>query len=319
MENNQQIKKTTVPASHPPVPNSIMIKSSFNLYFNKSLIIPYLNDTIHDMYNFIYNGKEELLEDIEIEAKLGTFIFKGVSVLGYQYIKETFKIPIWDVKDNSNKYDFVSGLDEDKFYLIWHFVDKEAENPHSGIKKLPAKNYKEVHYKSGKRKSELIENNRVVAEETIKKEDKLHSNIRNNGLDFRITACIERKTDIFESDEETLKRDKFRVSYEYNFFRLDFTIVNSCNNYSKSELTYEIEFEFLEKEIKKQNDYFKEFHNFEYMFKRYFQNVFCIYELCTPDYYSDKLLERGNKFFGNLYGNYLEKNFDKNKLNVEEN
>jgi len=160
----------------------------------------------------------------------------------------------------------------------------------------------------------LIINNNITNEDVIKKERKLHSNIRNNGMDFRITACIEKKTDICDNDEISLIRDKFRVSYEYQFFRIDFTIVNKNSN--STELTFEIEIELLTQGIISQLDYFRDYRNFEYLFKRFFDNIFCIYELTKPDYYSDKLHEKGNKFVKNIFGNYLEKNFDKSKIDL---
>jgi len=306
MENISHVKK---------IPSNIIVKSAFALYDYKSMKFPYLYETIQDVYNFIFQNKDTDLDEIEIEAKLGKFHFKGSNVLGYEFIKEIFRIPIWEIKDYNYKYDFVSGLDEEIFFLIWHFIDKECDFPQSNIKRVPPKNYKDIHYKSGKRKSQSILNNNVINEDIIKKEKKIHFNIRNNGMDFRLTSCIEKKTEIFDNDEITLTRDKFRISYEYQFFRIDFTIVNTCNiSHNSPELSYEIEIELLTQGIKSQYDYFKDYRNFEYLFKRYFENIFCIYELTQPDYYADKLNERGNKFFGNIYGNYLEKNFEKSKL-----
>jgi hypothetical protein len=296
------------------IPSNIMIKSAYNLYEYKINRLPYLHEPTIDIYNFIFQNTDLDLDELEIEAKLGKFIFKGNSILGYEFIKEIFQIPIWDPREFSYKYDFVSGLEEEKFFLIWHFVDKESDNPQSSIKKIPPKNYKEIHYKSGKRKSQLIENNNVIREDIIKKEKKIHFNIRNNGMDFRITSCIEKKTDINDSDEYSINRDKFRISYEYQFFRIDFTIVNTIKNNSEPEITYEIELELLAQGIKSQYNYFKDYRNFEYLFKRFFENIFCLYELTQTDYYSDKLIDKENKFFGSIFGNYLEKNFDKNNL-----
>lgn len=305
MDTNQPFKK---------IPSNIIIKSVYNQYEYKANMHNYMNDTIYEIYNFIFLNKDIDLNELEIEAKLGKFLFKGNSVLGYEYIKETFKIPAWDPRESAFKYDFLSGLDEERFFLIWHFVEKESDNPQSNIKKLQPKNYRETHYKSGKRKSQIIENNQIMHEEVIKKEKKMHFNIRNNGMDFRMTSCLENKSEINENDEISMNRDKFRISYEYQFFRIDFTIVNSFKINSDPELNYEVELELLSEGIKNQFDYFKEYRNFEYLFKRFFENVFCLYELTQKEYFSDKLLQKGNKFFGNVFGNYLEKNFDKNNL-----
>lgn len=305
MESNLNVKK---------IPSNIIIKSAYNLYQFKNNKIPFVSETTIDIYNFIYQNIDLDLDELEIEAKLGKFIFKGNSVLGYEFIKEIYKLPIWEPKEFNYKYDFISGLEEEKFFLIWHFVDKESENPLSNIKKIDPKNYKEIHYKSGKRKSQLIENNKIIKEDIIKKENKIHFNIRNNGMDFRITSCIEKKEEINENDEMSINRDKFRVSYEYQFFRIDFTIVNTLKINNEPEITFEIELELLSQGIKSQYEYFKDYRNFEYLLKRFFENIFCVYELTHSDYYSDKLIDNENKSFGNFTGNYLEKNFDRNNL-----
>ncbi len=129
------------------VPSNIIIKSVYNLYDYKSNRHPYLHETICDLYNFIFQNKEIDLDELEIEAKLGKFIFKGNSVLGYEFIKEIFRIPIWDTREFSYKYDFISGLDEERFFLIWNFVEKESDNPNSCIKNIKHNNYKETFYK----------------------------------------------------------------------------------------------------------------------------------------------------------------------------
>ncbi len=160
----------------------------------------------------------------------------------------------------------------------------------------------------------MIENNKIIKEDVIKKDKKKHFNIRNNGMDFRITSCLEMKTEINDSDEVSINRDKLRVSYSYQFFRVDFTIVNTFHFNSVPELTYEIELELLAEGIKSQYEYFKDYRNFEYLFRRFFENVFCLYEITQTEYFSDKLLEKGNKIFANICGNYLEKNFDIHNL-----
>jgi len=301
MDKLQQTKK---------IPSNIIIKSAFNLFEKNSQRFPYLYETIHELYNFIFQNNDIDLDELEIEAKFGKFVFRGIGVQGYEYIKEVFRVPIWETRDQAFKYDFVSGLDEEKFFLIWNFVEKEANIPQSNIRKIPPKNYKEIHYKSGKRLSQLIENNKIIREDIIKKEKKIHFNIRNNGNDFRITSCIEKKNEIFDNDETTINRNKFRISYEYQFFRIDFTIVNSFSLTSDPELTYEIELELLSEGIKSQYEYFKFYPNFEYLFKRFFENIFCLYELINSDYYHEKLSQKGSKLLGNIFGNYLEKNFD---------
>ena len=301
------------------IPSNIMVKLAYPFYHNRSLSQPYMVETIQELYNYVYSKKIiELNEELEIEAKLGRLHFRGSYVYGYESIQEIFKIPNFDSRDAHFKYDFVSGLEQSQFYSIWYFVDKEADNPKNEIKKLNPKNYNEIHYKSGKRKSALTENNIFMKEDVIKKENKVHFNIRDNGNDFRITACKEIKHEISDDDIPTLKRDKFRVSYEFGFFRLDFTIVNSTNiNDCNSEISYEIEFELITPRLMECYDYFRNFVNFQYIFNRFFQNIFCFYQLTNPEYFADRFPnDRDNKFFGNIYGNYLEKNFDKRKLDM---
>jgi hypothetical protein len=324
------------------IPTTIMIKSVYRYFEKKSLIKNFIQNTIEELYNYIYSNlnKSFDLENLEIEAKFGMFNFIGSHVYGYNFINETFKIPNFNKRENAYKYEFISGLSEDRFFSIWNYIEEESKNPQSEIIKQIPKNYKEVIYKSGKRHSLLYEKSSLIKEEIISKEDKVNFDIRNFGKDFRITICKEVKNEIFDNDIPVHKRDKLRVSYDFRFFSLDFTIVNSCDiDDSQNKFSYEIEFELNGKKIKEQNDYLKNFLNFQHFFQRFFQNVFCFYCIEDKEFKKEDSLSlsippnshsnsgnikdsKGNlndlhlnkNIYGNLFGNYLDNNFDKNSL-----
>lgn len=296
------------------IPSNIMIKSTYMAVDSKLNNPNYFKETIVGLYEYIYKDKNMNFDQLEIEAKFGRFIFTGPGVYAYEYINEMFKLPTFEKRDSNCRYEFKSGLDESIFFSIWSFVEKEAEKRNDIIKCEP-KYFKETHYRSGKRKS-FCQGENEGKEVVIKKEDKRHFNIRNAGKDFRITCCKEVDNYVTEEDEMSLTRDKFRVSYEFGFFRLDFTIVNSADIINgNTDFNYEIEFEFTGFKRLEFQTQFSEYTSFEYIFKRFFQNILCIYELTDTRFlaeYLNKTCE--NKFFGNIIGDYLEKNFDKSKF-----
>jgi hypothetical protein len=282
---NQEIK----------IPTNIMVKSGYPIYLKRQH--NFIKDLINEFYNYIYVKTDpNYYDSLEIEAKLGRFYFIGEYIQCMEYLKETFQIPNYDIRDKIKKYEFRSGLEEGEFYTIWYNLEKECQhNPE--IKRIEPLTIKDTSYNTGKRKSTVYKNNTIIKEETIRKEDKLHFNIRDMGNDIRFSACKEMKTDITSDDIPIGSRDKFRVSYKFRYFRLDFTIATS------NEITYEIELEF--EDLKYVVNQFKIYEDFSYLFMRYIENVFCIYNTTSLEYFYDRSNVRNRT--GAMFGDYLEK------------
>jgi hypothetical protein len=238
-------------------------------------------------------------------------------------IKEPFRIPNFHMADrNINylyKYDFISGLDEKQFYSIWYFIDKESERSGSDIIKLEPVNIKEVHYRSGIRKGFHYKNGVEIKRELIKKEDKMHINIKDGGNDFRITSCKENEfteSDIPYDDSPTTAREKFRTSYKFGYFRLDFTIVTTykdANSDNISGVTYELEFEFAELSHFLEA-YKNSYEDFRKIFYRFIQNISCFYIASTSEFHDSRFFKPKNKY-DSLFGDYIEKNIRLDSLN----
>jgi hypothetical protein len=312
---NKQPNKSNTTITHAVpqirIPSNIMIKSSF-LQFN-SREPTYMTETILELYKYILNTNPSQYSSLEVEAKLGLFDFKGSCVTALKDIKDPFKLPLYNKADKNYshfKYDFNSGLSENQFYTLWFFVNEECEKKGSDIIPIEPINYKETHFKSGIRRSIAYKNNQIIKEELIVKKDKHHINIRNMGKDFRITSCIEAKQSVIDYDDVPINyREKFRVSYKFRYFRLDFTVVASYKNLdvdSSKEMTYEVEFEFVELQKFLLNEY-KNFEDFKMMFQRFVQNIFCIYELLTPEmFYYSEYNKRSSDV--SIFGDYFKKN-----------
>jgi len=295
------------------IPSNIMLKSAYSNFQKRES--NYIIETILELYNYIYvHCKQSDWDNLEIEAKLGKYDFKGDFIYLMQYIREPFKIPVFERNPSigyNYTYDFVPGLDESHFYSIWYFVDRESERPGSDIIKLEPINIKETNYKSGARLGVYYKNGQPIKEEIIKKENKMHINIRDNGNDFRITSCKETSlSEIFYEDVPTNFREKFRVSYKFRYFRLDLTIVSShkdLDSSSANEITYEVELEFDEVGKFLRSDNCRNFEEFKMMFLRFFQNVFCLYMATTTEYFDQRFHKPRDKN-DSLFGDYIEKN-----------
>jgi hypothetical protein len=185
-------------------------------------------------------------ENLEIEAKLGRFVFKGDSVRVLEKINDIFIIPDDIKSSNSNyKYSFNSGISQKNFFIIWSALDKESKLEGSNIECIKPQTYKDTmyitSYKATKRKSIIYQDGEAIKEEIIIKDNKKNINVRNCGSDFRITCSEEKPTEIDpRNDKQDIERDKFRISYQLSFFRVDLTISKESNN---SEYGYEIEIE----------------------------------------------------------------------------
>lgn len=302
---HKHVENTLMPIK---LPSNIMMKSAYHFY--QSSEANYFTESINELMSYIYQYDSSDWSNIEIEAKLGFFDFKGAYVRCYQSLNDIFKLPIIDRASQHYqhyKYDFNAGVKENQFYSLWYFVDKECFFKDSEIIKLEPVNYKETHYQSGIRRSIMYQNGMAIKEDYIHKKDKRHINIRNRGNDFRITACMEEKQQGIMSDDIPLNyREKFRASYKFKYFRLDLTIVSSFKDLDSTtpkSISYEVEFEF--EELKTCFDSNK-IEDVQKVFMRFIQNIFCFYYVMSPEYYSSRFLRP--RFPGDsLYGDYIEK------------
>lgn len=305
------------------IPSNIMLKKSYPLYINKHS--HWMDECIKELYGYIYySTKEEDLANIEIEIRLGKFHFIGEHLYCLNLLNDTFKVPQINKKDPNNRIEFAPGLDRNLFFTLWYYVDKESQLNKEILRQQP-RLYKEILYQSGKRRSIFKDNNGNFKEETILKDNKYNINIRNNSQDFRISASIENKTEIMSEDLPKIYREKFRISYKFRFFRLDFTIVTTDNNFNElevnsnpletmerlnenSDVLFDVEFEF--DDLKKVYQLFTKFEDFSYLMQRYIQNIFCLYETMSLDYYI-LMIENAKKPKSDkdsIFGNYLENN-----------
>ena len=290
------------------IPSNIIIKSIYNLT-RPALCPRYIPSVINDIINYIYKTQPNYYDNLEIEAKLGHYEFKGNKIIGYHFINEPFRIPDFIKSPTEYGFNFKSGISPDHFYLIWSAVDQEAKNPSAGIIPLGTFTYKETHYKSGKRRSCEYRDGKLVGEAIIRKEEKRNFNIRNCGNDFRITCSKEMPTDILEGEDIVeMERNKFRVSYQFSFYRIDFTITTSSN---ESFPSYEVELEINKlKELLKENNGAVDFGIISTILERFMQNIINLYTAISPETYSTILSKNDNPFKSKM-GNYLEFNVKK--------
>ena len=222
------------------IPTNVIIKSSY--LFTKDLLKPrYIYSIIDQIMDYIHQNPNSY-ENLEIEAKLGRFEFKGDSVKAFEKINEIFIIPESIKPSNPcNKYLFNAGILQKDFFLIWSALDKESKLIGSNINSIKPQIYQDIIYNTNKRRSLMIEDGQPIREEIIRKENKKNINIRNSGYDFRITCSEEKPTEIDDNqDIKVNERDKFRISYQMSFYRVDLTISKESN---KEEYGYEIEIE----------------------------------------------------------------------------
>ena len=309
------------------IPSNIIIKSVYKKY-TKYLMNPKYFDTIIDkIINYIQKHPNNY-DCLEIEAKLGRFEFKGESVQALEQIQDIFVIP--DSLKNSkhgNKFNFNAGINPRDFYLIWDALEQESKLKNSNIEKLNPQVYQDKIYSSNKRQSFLIENGKILKEEVIRKENKDNINVRNNGFDFRITCSEEMKTEIDEKiDKQENERNKFRVSYQLSYYRVDLTISKEGTN---GQYSYEVEIELnkLKQELigqildEARIDYIKR------ILDRFLQNIFNLYSVLIQDaIYENSIKEESQsknnihyqqKDIDNIFGNYIKENIKKKNRNIK--
>ena len=302
------------------IPSNVIIKTSYDK--TKQLLRPrYFDEIIDQVVQYIKEHPTHY-EDLEIEAKLGKFEFKGDHVKVLEKINETFIIHDNIKTSNPNtKFIFNAGISSKDFYLIWSALDKESKLNGANIECIKPQTYKDILYSTNKRQSSIYLDGNLIKEEIIRKENKKNINVRNGGYDFRITCSEEIETEIDEEkDKKESERDKFRVSYQLSYYRVDLTISKDSKN--NNELAYEIEIELnkLKTELigKKNIDETK----IRTILDRFIQNIMNLYSVLLPEsiYFNSKHDEElsynnhlAQEEIQSRFGNYFKNNLPKNK------
>ena len=290
------------------IPSNIIIKSIYN-NLTYSLLFPrYINEIKIKIINYLKTIEERDLKDLEIEAKLGYFFFEGNLIDSYKYINAVFVLPNFNYQ-NAYKYRFNAGINPNKFFLIWNTLDNESKKKNSEISGPEIRIYNEIHYQSGKRKSLIFDKDKKqIKEEVIKKDRKNPNNtinVSNLGNDFRITILREKETDInYNEDKEEIKRDKYRISYQFRYFRIDMSITYEKSNNIVREPSYEIELENNKlNEILRDKYGNIDYDNFALILDRFIQNIHNLYSAADKNIIMNKNININNKF-----ENYFENN-----------
>ena len=265
------------------IPSNVIIKTSY-LYTKNLLGLRYFNSIIDQIMQYIREHPNNY-GNLEIEAKLGRFDFKGEGLKVLEKIKETFIIPESIKSTPTNKFIFNAGIPQKDFFLIWSALDKESKLNGSQIECIKPQTYKdEIYntiYKTNKRRSFIYQDGQLIKEEIIRKENKKNINVRNGGYDFRITCSEEMPTEI-DKDNDTLEkeRDKFRISYQLSYYRVDLTISKESNN---NDYGYEVEIEL--NKLKSELDKVKKIDEYKIraILDRFIQNIMNLYSVLLPE------------------------------------
>lgn len=245
------------------------------------------------LYDYIYSIDENFWKEIEIEAKLGHVLFQGKCEEKYSKIINPFLLSGKFRNSKDNFITFDSGLNNEDFFTLFEEISREfackKEKINGPINSIDYDG-------NGFRKS--IINDNVI--EVIKKKNKCNYDIRNCGTDIRVSISREKKYDKDKSIRLSgYMREKHRISFYYESFVLDFTIVKSYFNKIFKSIRFEVELEFFK--IRENASIYKE--NY-----RDFEKV--IFEFCqkVQDFYS---IIKINKINSENIKNQMKKfNFD---------
>ena len=224
------------------------------------------------LYNYIYELDPNLWKEIEVEAKLGKVLFQGKCEEKYSKVLNPFVISgkFRNCKDNFITFD--PCLSKENFFILFEKISKEFENKTNKI----TGPIKSCDYDgNGFRKS--IINNNVV--EVLKKMNKHNYDIRNDGNDIRVSISREKR---FNNDKEIklsgFMREKHRISFYYDNFVIDFTIVNSYINKVLKSTKFEVELEFykIRENALNYKGNFKEFEKVIFQFCYKIENYYSI-------------------------------------------
>ena len=299
------------------IPSNVIIKTAYS-YTKQLLTSHYFNSIIDKIIQYIKDHPNNY-ECLEIEAKLGRFEFKGDAVKCLERINETFIIPDNLKTSNPNsKYFFNAGIIPKDFYLIWSALDKESKLNGANIECIKPQTYKDILYNTNKRQSAIYLDGQKIKEETIRKENKMNINVRNFGYDFRITCSEEMETEIDEkNDVKESERDKFRVSYQLSYYRVDLTISKDSKN---NEYAYEVEIELnkLKEDLIREKRFNEQ--KIRTILDRFIQNIMNLYSVLLPEsiFFNSKHEEEinyknhlNNGEIESKYGNYFKNNLSK--------
>lgn len=297
------------------IPSNVIIKSSYE-YTKKLLDCSYFNEIIEQIMKYIKEHPNNY-DKLEIEAKLGHFEFKGEGVKVLEKITETFIIPE-SIKTSSmsNKYVFNAGILQKNFFLIWSALDNESKLTESNIECKPPETYKDTLYNTNKRHSILYHDGSPIKEEIIRKENKKNINVRNRGYDFRITCSEEMPTEIDEKvDIIDNVRDKFRISYQLSYYRVDLTI---SKDEKSNDYGYEVEIELNKLKYDLVNVEKIDENKIRAILDRFIQNIMNLYSVLLPEaiYNNSKHEDNFNnhllpKDIQSKFGNYFKSNLSK--------
>ena len=299
------------------IPSNVIIKTAYS-YTKQLLTSHYFNSIIDKIIQYIKDHPNNY-ECLEIEAKLGRFEFRGDAVKCLERINETFIIPDNLKTSNPNsKYFFNAGIIPKDFYLIWSALDKESKLNGANIECIKPQTYKDILYNTNKRQSAIYLDGQKIKEETIRKENKMNINVRNFGYDFRITCSEEMETEIDEkNDVKESERDKFRVSYQLSYYRVDLTISKDSKN---NEYAYEVEIELnkLKEDLIREKRFNEQ--KIRTILDRFIQNIMNLYSVLLPEsiFFNSKHEEEinyknhlNNGEIESKYGNYFKNNLYK--------
>jgi hypothetical protein len=273
------------------IPKNIILKTQYSLY--KQIRPHYISEISTNLLNFISVANQKIKEadEIEIEIKIGKFVFEGNYSL-FNDIKDIIIIPSYANKGGDRLY-FKSDV-KNYFDTIWFYINNEAKFDKEVTLIDPILS-KEFIFPSGARLSYAYDfKNELKKKEMIVKSNKNHINLKyNENLDLRVTACVEEKVNIRDVERPKDYREKLRISYLFNFFRIDFTIVKSVYNAEllsgtkpfdvdyvknffaeglKYEMSHEIELEFVG--LKHFLNNFRDEKMFENLINRFVENAF---------------------------------------------
>ena len=297
------------------IPSNVIIKSSYECT-KKLLDCSYFNEIIEQIMKYIKEHPNNY-DKLEIEAKLGHFEFRGEGVKVLEKINETFIIPeSINTSIMSNKYVFNAGILQKNFFLIWSALDNESKPKEACIECKPPETYKDTFYKTNKRHSIIYHDGVPIKEEIIRKENKKNINVRNRGYDFRITCSEEMPTEIDEKEDIIVNvRDKFRISYQLSYYRVDLTI---SKDEKSNDYAYEVEIELNKLKYDLINVEKIDENKIRTILNRFIQNIMNLYSVLLPEaiYNNAKREENLNnhllpKDIQSKYGNYFKSNLSK--------
>ena len=263
---------------------------------DSSLILTWKKVISQSLYNYVYITEKNNWKEIEIEAKLGKMLFQGECEEKYGNLKNSFLVSGKFRNTRENFLTFDSSLSKEDFFSLFNVISKEFSNKESKIEGPK----KSVDYDGRGYRKTIIHGN----VEIIKKLSKSNYDIRNCGKDFRFSISREKKYN--NNIQITLSgyvREKSRISFYYDLFVLEFTIVKSIYKNTVKSVKYEVELEYFkirENAAIFENNYL----DFEKIILEFCDKVLNLYEIIKENNKNNNIAEM---FSNNI--NLLEEKF----------